>query len=168
MEVYSDRVEYYRDGDRDDRVTAAIYEYTEEDLGQTPGLSLPSMTDTSQIPVGNVPVRLSVRKEKTESGQATTLFDGRVNGSITELKGRYGLENLELAYNQSGKYLGYGWKKGFLEEMEALQQAGESVELLYEGGIFTGQARFTDRYPRPRMRTVSCPGPPSPFMKGSL
>ena len=33
------------------------------------GLSVPSMTDTSQIPVGNVPVRLSVRKEKTESGE---------------------------------------------------------------------------------------------------
>ncbi len=145
VEVYSDRVEYYRDGDRDDRVTAAIYEYEDpqEGAGEEVGLSVPSMTDTSRILVGNTPVRLSVRKEKTESGETTTLFDGRVNGSIAELKGRYGLENLELAYNQSGKYLGYGWKKGFLEEMEALQQAGEPVELLYEGGIFTGQARFT-------------------------
>ena len=37
---------------------------------------------------------------------------GRVEGTISELRAQYGLENLDLAYNHAGTYQGFGWKKG--------------------------------------------------------
>ena len=45
-----------------------------------------------------------------------------------------------MACNSSGAYLGYGWKKGFLDALKAKQAAGEKIEILYEDGVFTGKA----------------------------
>ena len=52
------------------------------------------------------------------------------------------MENLELAYNASGTYLGYGWKKGFLDALKKKQAAGEVIEIIYEDGVFTGKAQL--------------------------
>ena len=125
VEIYSDQVSYYQDGDRDKRTAAAVYE------------------DTARIYVGNTPVRLEVSKKKTDADTVTYRVSGRAEGSITELEGRYGLENLELAYNASGTYLGYGWRKGMAELLAARQEAGEQVEMLYEQGVFSGCADIT-------------------------
>ena len=59
---------------------------------------------------------------------------------MTELSNRYGLENLELAYNASGTFLGYGWSKGWLDSLRAKQEAGEWIDLIYEDQVFTGKA----------------------------
>lgn len=129
VEVYSDQVTYYLDGERDSRVAAAVYE-------ETAG-------SQARVYVGNTPVRLEVSKKKTDAKTVTYLISGRVEGSITELNGRYGLDSLELAYNSSGTYLGYGWKKGTIESLAARKEAGEAVEILYENGVFSGRAEIT-------------------------
>lgn len=141
VEVYSDRVTYYLDGDRDRRVAAAVYEnVAESGLGKSAEAAI---EEQARIYVGNTPVRLEVSKKKTEDETETYRVSGRVEGSITELNGRYGLENLELAYNASGAYLGYGWHKGTIESLAARKAAGENVELFYEAGVFSGYAYIT-------------------------
>lgn len=148
IEIYSDRVTYYLDGDRDDRVAAAVYE-AEPHLGQQKQEPAPGQHkqepagDQARIYVGNTPVRLEVSKKKTDEKTVTYRVSGRVEGSITDLQGRYGLENLELAYNASGTYLGYGWQKGTIETLTARKAAGEEVELFYENGVFSGYADIT-------------------------
>lgn len=125
VEIYSDRVTYYMEGDRDSRVAAAVYE------------------DKARAYVGNTPIRLEVSKKKTDDKTVTYRLSGRVEGSVTELNGRYGLENLELAYHASGAYLGYGWRKGTIEAVAARKAAGEAVEIFYEHGVFSGYADIT-------------------------
>ena len=147
VEIYSDRIAYYQDGDRDGRTAAALFSYPDDtvvlDPEETTGLVFPANVDTARISVGNSPIHLTVEKKKTDLQETTAILDGRVDGTILELKSRYGLENLELAYNESGHYLGYGWKKGFLEEIEALRAAGQRVELIYEQGVCSGRAKLT-------------------------
>lgn len=142
VEIYSDRVTYYLDGNRDDRVAAAIYED-----GVPPASGKRSAGDQARIYVGNTPVRLEVSKKKTDDKTVTYRVSGRVEGSITELEGRYGLENLELAYNASGTYLGYGWHKGTAETLAARKASGEAVDIIYENGVFSGFADITRSLP---------------------
>ena len=68
---------------------------------------------------------------------------GRVEGTISELRAQYGLENLDLAYNHAGTYQGFGWKKGTLEMLEQRKRGGERVEIVYENGIFQGYGYVT-------------------------
>lgn len=70
---------------------------------------------------------------------------GRVEGTISELRAQYGLENLDLAYDHAGIYQGFGWKKGTLEILEERKHAGERVELVYENGVFQGYGYVTKR-----------------------
>lgn len=157
IEVYSDEITYYLDGDRDKRVTAAIYE---EAVTRTGGNGASAVNpdgtkpngnkpqdrgDAARVYLNNTPIRLEVTKAKPDEKTIFYELNGRLEGSITELKGRYGLENLELAYNHSGAYLGYGWKRGFLDALKKRQSAGEALEILYEDGIFTGKARLKKR-----------------------
>lgn len=125
VEVYSDQVSYYMEGSRDSRVASTVYK------------------DQARVYVGNTPIRLEVSKKKTDDKTVTYRLSGRVEGSVTELNGRYGLENLELAYNASGTYLGYGWRKGMIEAVAARKAAGEEIEILYEDGVFSGCAEVT-------------------------
>lgn len=125
VEIYSDQVTYYMEGGRDSRVAAAVYE------------------DKARVYVGNTPIRLEVSKKKTDDKTVTYRLSGRVEGTVTELNGRYGLENLELAYHASGAYLGYGWRKGTIEAIAARKAAGEAVEIFYERGVFSGYADVT-------------------------
>ena len=93
--------------------------------------------DTARIYINNRPIRLEISKTKPEEDTVKYELNGRLEGSLTGLAAAYGLQNLELAYNSSGVYLGYGWKKGFLDTLKCRQRAGEEIELLYENGIFT-------------------------------
>lgn len=131
VEIYSDKVVYYLDGNHDNRVTAVIYK-----------------SDTSteaRIYFNNSPLVLLVDKVKSSAEKTRYQVGGRVEGTVTELVGRFGLENLEFAYNSSGKYLGYGWKKGTIEELYQRKMAGEEVEFEYEQGVFAGYGYVTRR-----------------------
>lgn len=152
IEIYSDEVAYYLDGDRDERVVSTIYEYdvtrtvdngdviVNPDGTDPDGNTPQDKGDTARVYVNNTPIRLEVTKAKPDETMVSYELNGRVEGSLTRLKAEYGLENLELAYNDSGNYLGYGWRKGFLDALKQKQAAGESIDLLYEDGVFTGKA----------------------------
>lgn len=142
IELYSDEVSYYLNGNKDEKVAAAIYEEQEK---EKLSIKTQDQGDIARIYVNNIPIRLEIAKEKPEEELVSYELSGRVEGSLVELKASYGLENLELAYNASGTYLGYGWKKGFLEGLKKKQEAGEAIELLYEAGIFTGKAKLYKR-----------------------
>ena len=155
VEVYSDEVTYYLDGDRDNRVAAAIYEeakqwsadngepYRNED-GTVPNYNKQrDFQDLARIYVNNTPIRLEVSKVKQDDTEILYELNERVEGTLTQLDALYGLQNLELAYNESGFYLGYGWPKGFLDALKKKQAAGEKIEILYEDGVFTGRAILT-------------------------
>lgn len=154
VELYSNEIAYYLNGSGDNRVVAAVYEenvtrtqdngeeYTNPDSKKPNGNKAQDKGATARIYLNNTPIRLEVAKIKPDEDMVPYELKGRLEGSITELKGRYGLENVELACNASGKYLGYGWKKGFLDSLKKKQEAGESIEILYEDGVFTGNARL--------------------------
>lgn len=128
IEIYSDRITYYLDGNRDNRVAAALYEDQIGDL---------SAVDMARIYVGNTPVRLEVSKIKDSAQTVTYKTDTRFEGTELELKQKYGTENIEFAY-KNGTYLGYAWYKGTLEYLESRKAAGEDVELVYVDGVFAG------------------------------
>ena len=157
VEIYSDEAAYYLDGNPDQRVRAAVYhervsrtadngeEITAPDGTESNGNKPQDRGDMARVYIDNTPLRLKVAKTKPEEQTAVFELNGRLEGSITQLKGRYGLENLELAFNDSGTYLGYAWRKGFLDALKKKKDAGEDLELLYEEGVFTGKARLTRR-----------------------
>lgn len=155
IEIYSDETAYYLDGNKDSRVVSAMYEelvIRTDNNGQeilNPDGTRPTGNkpqdkgDIARVYFNNAPIRLEVSKVKSAENKASYELNGRLEGTITELKAEYGLENLELAYNASGRYLGYGWKKGFLDSLKQKQAAGEQIKILYEDGGFTGKARLT-------------------------
>ena len=132
IEVYSNKTTYYLDGNRDNRVTAAVYD---EPGAASP--SSPDMADTARIYVGNTPVRLEVLKIKDTNNTVTYRTDTRLTGTELELKQKYGTENLEFAY-KNGTYLGYAWYKGTLEYLESRKAAGEDVNPVYVDDVFAG------------------------------
>lgn len=131
IEVYSDRIHYYSDGNRDRRVASAVYEDP-----------YASGEKTSRIYIRNTPVRLKVSKIKDTDDTVTYRTDTRLTGTELELKKKYGGENLEFAY-KNGNYLGYAWYKGTLEYLEARKAAGEDVNPVYIDGIFAGYGLIT-------------------------
>lgn len=140
MEVYSDKISYYLDGDRDKRVIAAIYKDGKEKMR----VGADSTMDTARIYVGNAPIRLEVSKIKTEEETVTYQTATRVEGTEAELNEKHGRENLEFAY-ENGRYLGYAWPKGTLEYLESRRAAGEKAEPVYQNGIFAGYGLVTRR-----------------------
>lgn len=170
VEIYSDRVTYYRDGEREQKTAAWKYESREESPvsqgSQASAAAEKSGPDLVRIPVENQPVRLTVEKKKGVQEQAQTVLDGRVTGSLGELNGKYGLENLELAFNASGTYLGYGWKKGFVEELEGLRVSGTDVELIYEDGVFSGRAKLSRKVDQPQSLDSWLPGAELTLLEG--
>ncbi len=144
VEVYSDRIVYYPNGDMEK--TAAVT--FENDLDSAVGSNAENSKetighDTARIYVHDKATSLEVSKIKTPASYSGMKLSGRVEGSIVELDSRYGLENLELGYNSSGTYLGFGWKKGFLEYLENRKAAGERIQIVYENGVFQGYGYLT-------------------------
>ena len=64
IEIYSDKISYYLDGDRDNRVAASIYE---DETGEGPQ----GIKDTARIYVGNTPIRLEISKIKVKDQTVT-------------------------------------------------------------------------------------------------
>lgn len=132
IEVYSDKVMYYPDGG-EKKVGAIIFGEESEDMDFA----------TARIFINNTATSLEVSKMKTVDAYRSMKISGRVEGTITELDKTYGLENLELAYNSMGTYMGFGWKKGTLEYLEHRKMQGERIELVYENGVFQGYGYVT-------------------------
>ncbi|MEY8354714.1 SpaA isopeptide-forming pilin-related protein [Lachnospiraceae bacterium 54-53] len=138
IEIYSDQTTYYLDGNRDSRVSAAIFDSVPRSIGQNQeGEGPQGLTDTARIYIGNTPVRLEVSKIKDSNQTVTYKTNTRLEGTELELKKKYGTENLEFAY-KNGTYLGYAWYKGTIETLQARKAAGEDVELVYIDSVFAG------------------------------
>ena len=136
IEIYSDQITYAPAGQEE--VSAVVYSY-----GGKTGEGMEKVTETARIYASNTATSLEISKEKTVDSSRSMKISGRVEGTISYLKEQYGLENLELAYNQSGTYLGFGWKKGTLEYLENRREHGERIEIVYEDGIFQGYGYVT-------------------------
>ena len=141
VEIYSDRVTYYQRGEKDNRVTATVY----DSLPQTAleDSAARKYQDMARIYVEDTPTRLVVEKKKEAAGEERTTvtfqISGRVDGTLAEIGGN---PNYEYAY-QNGTYMGYAWKKGTLEYLAALKEAGEDVEIVYHGSLFAGYGYVT-------------------------
>jgi len=148
LEIYSDEVAYYKEGNRDERVLAAVYG-READYTTTNNNKPQDVIHVARINVENAPIKLMVEKVKESSvNTAETTTDktvtykvsGRVDGTLTEI----GNDNsLVYAYSENGVYLGYAWRKGTLEQLAARKAAGEDAELAYEGNTFAGYGYVT-------------------------
>ena len=155
IEVYSDRVTYYKEGNKDERIAAAIYEKEVTNDDATENRNKPQdKNDVAQIYIEDVPIKLTVEKVKESSvGTADTTPDksvtyrvsGRVDGSLTDLKKR---DDLELAYIDT-QYQGYGYYKGTLEYLALLKDKYDAlggvwgVDIVYIDGIFAGYGYVT-------------------------
>lgn len=137
IEVYSDKISYYKEGNKDKRVIAAMYEYPSDH--QTANGTKPQDTvNVARIYAENAPIKLEVQKQKP-TGKVTFRIGKRIEGSLTEIGGN---PELEYAYS-NGTYLGYAYPKGTLERLMALKKAGEDVEIVYDGNNFAGYGYVT-------------------------
>lgn len=138
LEVYGDKVAYYRKGDMKNKVLATLYKKTGEP-GNFMGSLLRQDENLARIYIENTPIKLKIEKKKSSKSQVTYKVDGRINGSLEEIGGN---PAYEYAYSL-GRYLGYGWKKGTLEYLKQLKDAGVHTEIVYHGGIFAGYGYVT-------------------------
>lgn len=137
IELYSDKVAYYKEGSRDNRVIAALYEYPVKYPSANQNKPW-DRVDTARISVENAPVKLAVSKTKP-TGEVTFKISGRIEGSLTEIG-----NNPDLIYAwDNGTYLGYAYRKGTLEKLTALKDAGEQVEIVFDGSNFAGYGYVT-------------------------
>lgn len=138
LEVYGDKVAYYRKGNMKNRVLATLYKRAGEP-GDLMGTLLKQNENLARIYIENTPIKLKIEKKKNSSTQVTYKLDGRIDGSLEEIGGN---PAYEYAYSQ-GRYLGYGWKKGVLEYLKQLKDAGVPTEIVYHGGTFAGYGYVT-------------------------
>jgi len=137
IEVYSDQVEYYEDGDPGKKVPAVKYQYVKA-IGKD-GKTV--MEDMHQMVVKDQPIHVEIHK--VEQGSDTITY--RVQGDEEQLKKR---GDVLLYYWPNGEYAGYGYATKTYDEWssvtvsgteEELKQMGD-VRLLYqEDGTFTGK-----------------------------
>lgn len=136
VEIYSDKVTYYKEGNKDKRILAAVYD---QQQALTRNQNKPQdHLDVARIQVENAPIKLQVEKIKKQ-GSVTFQVGTRIEGSLIEIGGN---PDLEYAY-QNGQYLGYAYEKGTLESLKALKEAGEQIEIVYENGQFAGYGYIT-------------------------
>ena len=136
VEIYSDKVTYYKEGNKDNRILAAVYD---QQQALTKNQNKPQdHLDVARIQVENAPIKLQVEKIKKQ-GSVTFQVGTRIEGSLIEIGGN---PDLEYAY-QNGQYLGYAYEKGTLESLKALKEAGEQIEIVYENGQFAGYGYIT-------------------------
>ena len=164
IEIYSDAVTYYKEGNRDSRVAAAIYEYP-SDNPTTHGNKPQDTIPMARINVENTPIKLTVEKVKESSANTadttkdktvTYKVSGRVDGSLTRIGNN---PSYEYAY-ENGEYLGYAWQKGTLEYLEARKAAGENVDIAYNGRTFAGYGYVT--------RTLETADDTNPYVAGAM
>lgn len=130
VEIYSDGVAYYKEGNSKIKVLSTIYEKIK---GNSP--------HTARVYVENEPIKVKIEKKKKSAETVTYQLSGRVDGSLWEIGSN---PSYEYAYSQ-GEYLGYGWKKGTLEYLQQRKEAGDQVDIIYNKGIFAGYGYITKR-----------------------
>ena len=137
IEVYSDLVEYYEDGDAGKKVPAVKYQYVKA-IGKD---GKPIMEDMHQMVVKDRPIRVEIHK--VEQGTDTITYRGE--GDEVQLKER---GDVVLYYWPNGEYAGYGYATKTYDEWSAITVSGTEeelkqmgdVRLLYEeDGTFTGK-----------------------------
>lgn len=138
VEVYSDKVTYYKEGDRRTNVIATIYERLSEHPSQNRNKP-EDYEDLARIYIENAPIKLKIEKRKESSKAVTWKLSGRIDGTFAQIGGR---EDYEYAFF-NGEYQGYGWKKGTLEYLQALKESGEDVMIVYHGTLFAGYGYIT-------------------------
>ncbi len=147
IEIYSDKVAYYKEGNRQDNVIATVYGKLTEHPSKNKNKPQ-DIDDIARIYVENAPIKLKIEKVKEASkGEANTTKDqtvtwqisGRVNGSLAQIGNHPDYEYAFL----NGEYQGYGWKKGTLEYLQELKNSGENVTIVYHGTLFSGYGYIT-------------------------
>ncbi|NBH70864.1 hypothetical protein D3Z51_02230 [Clostridiaceae bacterium] len=163
LEIYSDKVTYYKEGDRDRRVAAAVYEEgsSKDTLAVT---QTQSVKAAARVYVENPPIKLTVEKKKeasfrtantTKDKTVTYKVSGRVDGRLVDIG-----NNPDYIYAyKNGQYLGYAWRKGTLEYLAARKKAGEQVEIAFDGEVFAGYGYVT--------RTLGTAGDENPYVAGA-
>lgn len=168
VEIYSDKVIYYKEGNTSERVIAEVFEEENErkadaaasgigtDTEATNNKNKPQDTvDVADIYIEDAPIKLTVEKVKESSAatadttsdkSVTYKVSGRVEGTMAEIGGRDDLEYVYL----SGKFQGYAYYKGTLEYLAQLKKIYEDdgdpltkVEIVYDTTLFTGYAYVT-------------------------
>ena len=139
-----------------------MYEYP-SDNPTTNGNKPQDIVNVARVNVENAPIKLTVEKVK-ESSQGTANTTPDSTGKIqSQWKSRrhfsrdWKQSDLEYAYNEAGEYLGYAWKKGTLEYLVERKNAGENVEIAYEGKVFAGYGFVTKTLvDRRRCQRICC------------
>ena len=138
LEIYSDKIAYYKNGNRDDKVLSALYEYNSDH--PTENKTKPQdQVNVARVYVENTPIQVKVEKLKDKSEIVTYKVGGRIDGTLAEIGGD---PDYIYAY-ENGRYLGYAWRKGTLEYLTARKAAGEDVDIVYEGSRFAGYGFVT-------------------------
>ncbi len=163
LEIYSDKVTYYKEGNRDRRVVAAVYEEGSSKEGAS-GFQTRGEDATARVYVENPPIRLTVEKKKeasihtantTADKTVTYKVSGRIDGRLVDIG-----NNPDYIYAyKNGQYLGYAWRKGTLEYLAARKGAGEQVEIAFEGSVFAGYGYVT--------RTLGTADDENPYVAGA-
>ena len=104
IEIYSDKISYYLDGDRDNRV-APPFTRTRRVRGRR---ELKTRPESMWV------IPRSVWRSRRSRSRIRLSLTKQIRGSREPRGGtgeKYGKENLEYAY-KNGRYLGYAWYKG--------------------------------------------------------
>ncbi len=119
--VYSDKVEYYEEGNKDKKVQAVKYQYMRP-VGAD-GKTVAE--DMHQIVVKDAPTRIEIHKVEKRQDSLTY----RVEGTEEQLKAR---GDVELQYRPNGEFAGVGFVTKRLEEKGNPYVANATLTL-YEG-----------------------------------
>lgn len=138
IELYSDKIAYYKEGNQEEQVIATVYGKLTEHPSKNQNKP-EDWDDLARIYVENGPVKLKVEKVKEASETVTWQISGRIDGSLAQIGNR---DDCEYAY-LNGEYQGYGWKKGTLEYLQDLKNKGEDIAIIYHGGLFAGYGYIT-------------------------
>ena len=119
--VYSDKVEYYEEGDKDKKVQAVKYQYMRP-VGAD-GKTVAE--DMHQIVVKDAPTKIEIHKVEKKQDSLTY----RVEGTEEQLKAR---GDVELQFRPNGEFAGFGFVTKRLEQKENPYVANATLTL-YEG-----------------------------------
>ncbi|MFR5631454.1 MAG: SpaA isopeptide-forming pilin-related protein [Monoglobales bacterium] len=120
--VYSDKVEYYEEGDQNKKVQAVKYQYMRP-VGSD-GKTVEE--DMHQIVVKDKPIHIEIHK--IENPKETVTY--RVEGDEAQLKAR---GDVELQYKLNGEFAGFGFVTRTLRDDSEPEYVENATLTLYEG-----------------------------------
>lgn len=120
--VYSDKVEYYEDGNREKKTQAVKYQYMRP-IGSD-GKTV--VEDMHQIFVKDAPTHIEIHK--VENSAETITY--RVEGDEKQLRSR---GDVELQYKPNGEFAGFGYVTKSLVKSKGKNYVENATLTLYEG-----------------------------------